>query len=126
MCTCFDVSTAIRFQAAVNLIFQGEELSVPSHMPQLDESGLSVEEHRNLALAVSDLADPQVTFNKRQKRGKYFDEDRAKIAKYAVENGNESAHKRLREQFPNLNEGIFKKLAAAAQSRVQSRNMTNE
>ena len=96
---------------------------MPSHMPQLDESGLSVEEHRNLALAVSD---PQVTFNKRQKRGKYFDEDRAKIAKYAVENGNESAHKRFREQFPNLNEGTFKKLAAAAQSRVQSRNMTNE
>ena len=71
---------------------QTEELSVPSHMPQLHKSGLSIEEHRNFALAVSDIADPQVTSNKHQKRGKYSvytDEDQAKIAKYALENGNE-------------------------------------
>lgn len=65
------------------------------------------------------LADPQVTSNKCQKRGKYFaytDEDRAKIAKYTVETGIESACKGFREQFPNLNESTirnFKKLYLA-------------
>ena len=34
---------------------------VPSHIPELEEApGLSVEEHANLAAAVSDLADPTV------------------------------------------------------------------
>ena len=92
---------------------QVEELSVPSHMLQLHESGLSSEEQRNFALAVSDLVDPQVISNKRQKEGEhsvYTDEDWAKMANYAFENGNKSAHKSFFKQFPNLLMKVLYKL----------------
>ena len=88
-------------------------VSVPSHIPQHTESGLSIEEHANIVTAVSDLADPLITTNKRKKRGKYADEVRARIGKYASENGNERARKHFSVEFPTLNESTirnFKKM----------------
>jgi len=66
--------------------------------------------------ALSDLADPLITTNKRRKRGKYIqytDEIRARIGKYASENGNERARKHFSVKFPTLNESNirnFKKI----------------
>ena len=91
-------------------------VSVPSHLPQHTESGLSIEEHANIVTAVSDLADPLITTNKRKKSGKYIqyaDEVRARIGKYASENGNERARKHFSVEFPTLNESTirnFKKM----------------
>ena len=58
--------------------------SVPSHLPQHHESGLSIEEHANITTSISDLSDPQITTNKRKKRGKYVvyaDKDCARIGR---------------------------------------------
>ena len=92
---------------------KGVPVSVPSHIPQHTESGLSIEEHANIVTAVSDLADPLITTNKRKKRGKYADEVCARIGKYASENGNERARKHFSVEFPTLNESTirnFKKM----------------
>lgn len=43
-------------------------LSIPRHLPQHYKSGLSIEEHTNIALSISDLADPQTTTKKWKKR----------------------------------------------------------
>ena len=59
--------------------------TLPDHTPQQAESGMNVEQFRNVSSAVSDLADPR-TSNKRAARGKYTvytDEDQATIGKYA-------------------------------------------
>lgn len=91
-------------------------VSVPSHLPQHFESGLSVEEHASASTAVSDLADPLITANKRKKRGKYLkytDQDRARIGKYSSENGNERARQHFLAEFPTLHESSirnFKKM----------------
>ena len=84
---------------------------VPSHVPELHETSLSAEEHASVVLAVSDLSDPAVQSNKRQRRGKYSvftDKDRAKIGKYASEHGNERARKWFSKEFPNLHESTIR------------------
>ena len=49
---------------------QSEDIpqSVPSHIPQHHESGLTIQEHANVTTAVSELAD---SCCKRKKRGSY-------------------------------------------------------
>lgn len=85
---------------------------VPSHFPELHETDLGVEEHTNVLLAVSDLADPCSSSSiKRKNRGKYAiytDEDRAKIGKYASEHGNERARKIFIKVFLNLHESTVR------------------
>ena len=68
-------------------------------MPTLGESGLGRVEYNQVAVAVSDLVEPSTS---KRKRGKgsggythYTAEQRAKIGKYTLENGNE----RARRQF---------------------------
>ena len=61
---------------------------VPSHVPQLHATDLSVEDHTNFLLAVLDLADPCYLSSKHQNRGKYAiykEEDQARIGKYDSE-----------------------------------------
>ena len=64
---------------------------------------------------VSNLTDPQLP-RKRKSRGKYIqysDEDRAKIGKYASENGNEKARHHFLGKIPHLSESTvrnFKKM----------------
>ena len=89
---------------------------VPSHILQLHEMDLSMEEHTSVLSAVAVLADPCNPSPKRKKRGKYTiytDQDRAKIGKYASEHGNDRARKKFLKDFPNLHESTvrnFKKL----------------
>ena len=74
------------------------------------------QEHASVVLAVSDLSDPDVQSNKRQRRGKYSvftDKDRAKIGKYASEHGNERARKWFSKEFPNLHESTIRNLNLA-------------
>ena len=52
----------------------------------------------------------------------YSAEDRARIGKYALENGNETARVHFLKKFPNLRESTvrnFKKKQRKAPSRVQ-------
>lgn len=84
--------------------------SVPSHLPQHHESGLSIEEHANIATSISDLSDPHPPA-KRKKRGKYVvysDKDRARIGRYASENGNERARRHFLSEFPTLTESTIR------------------
>lgn len=91
--------------------------TICSHMPDLMESGLGGVEYGNIiANDVPALADPRVEAPKRKCRGKYVvytDEDRAKIGKYACENGNERARRHFSEKIPGLKESTvrnFKKM----------------
>ena len=91
------------FSQTPRVVLETVSSPVPSHIPELGEApGLNVEEHANVAAAVSDLADPA---NKRKSQGKYSvytDEVRAKIGKYALRNGNERARRKFLTDFPKL------------------------
>lgn len=86
------------------------------HLPSRDESGLGIVEYEQVTQEVSDLADPQLTKEKRHRRGtytKYSNKQRADIGKYALENGNERAIRHFSAQFPNLKESTVRNFKKA-------------
>ena len=85
--------------------------TLPNYLPQASECGLGVEEHSTVTAFVSQLANPEPEAKKRKTKGNYThysDEDRAKIGKYATENGNERARKRFLTKFPHLTESTVR------------------
>ena len=90
------------------------------YVPDIDESGLGIQGYENVVSNVIDLTSPspsQLAFSKNQrpKRKSYThftDEQRAEIAKYPAENGNNNAFKHFENEFPDLKESTdsnFKK-----------------
>ena len=81
----------------------------PDGMPSLEEAsrfGVGEVEYQALVNNTSEILSSQ---KKKQRctRGsylKYSDEDRAKIGKYAMENGNERARKKFITKYPTLTE----------------------
>ena len=71
----------------------------PAYLPSAFafESGLGQQEHQNVVSNVVDLANPSTVSSAtgRQSYAHYSDEMRAKIGKYAAENGNEKARRRF-------------------------------
>ena len=89
--------------------------SVPAHMPTLEESGLGVVEYDLIVSTVSELSDPG-TRKKRQKRGTYTHykgKDRARIGKFALENGTVRAVKHFSSEFPGLKESTVRNFKTA-------------
>ena len=85
--------------------------TLPNYLPQVSECGLGVEEHSTVTAFVSQLANPEPEAKKRRTKGNYThysDEDRAKIGKYATENGNERARKHFLTKFPHLTESTVR------------------
>ena len=69
----------------------GAQESVSYFISALEDSGLGREEYDNVSASVSELADPTPAAKKGKTRGRYTPysaEDRARIGKYALENGN--------------------------------------
>ena len=68
---------------------------IPAHVPSVEKSGLGRTKYDEVvANGVPDLANPSPSKRRRATRGKYTvytAESRAKIGKYASENGNERA-----------------------------------
>ena len=88
-----------------------EPSDIPNYLPNASECGLGVEEHSIVTTSVSEFADPEPSRKKRKIRGKYTeytDEDRAKIGRYASENGNEKARKHFLKTFPRLTESTVR------------------
>ena len=86
-----------------------EQLDSPTYLPNTSEYGLGVEEHSIVTTSVSELADPEPSRRKRKNGGKYTeysDKNRAKIGRYACENGNEREQKHVHflKKFPRLTE----------------------
>lgn len=88
----------------------------PAFLPNGFESGLGQQEYQNVVSNVIDLANPSTSSpaTGKQPRGKrnpyvhYSGEIRAKIAKYAAENGNEKARKHFSKDFPDLKESTIR------------------
>ena len=83
----------------------------PAYLPSAFESGLGQQEYQNVVSNVVDLANPSTVSpdtgrqrGKRQSYAHYSGEMRAKIGKYAAENGNEKARKHFSKDFPDLKE----------------------
>ena len=87
-----------------------------TYVPSITESGLGQQEYQNVLSNVVDLttpspAQPDSSKKQRAKRKPYThftDEERAKIAKYAAENGNSNAIKHFEKDFPGLNESTVR------------------
>ena len=103
-------------------------VSLPSHIPTAEESGLGRAEYESvIGRDVAELSDRSPAA-KRRERGKYTmytAEDRAKIGKYALEHGNEKARRRFLTQFPNLKESTVRnfKWAYKDQLHVQRKQL---
>ena len=72
---------------------------------------------------VLDKGEPGLSSRKRKAYAVYKDDDRACIGRYAAENGNASALKRFRSNFPDLSESAvrgFKSKYLAATKQVQT------
>ena len=90
---------------------QDQGVPVPAHIPTLGESGLGAVEYESTVSSVLDLSDPTGTNKKRRQRGTYTHytpSDRAKIGKYALENGNLRALHHFSAEFPNLKESTVR------------------
>ncbi len=97
----------LRYFKPVSQASESQKATVADHMPSQTECGLSVEEHEKVSAVVTRLAEPNISSQKRQPRGKYIiysKEDRAAIGKYASENGNERARVKFTRKYPNLSE----------------------
>ena len=85
-------------------------------LPEASDSGLGQQEYEKVVSNVIDLASPASSSSskKPQERCKrnsyphYSGETRAKIAKYAVENGNTKAVKHFEKEFSNLKESTIR------------------
>lgn len=109
----FRVSTQDKTQSQAHL-----PVTVPSHLPEHLESGLTSEEHACISEGVCDLADP----NKRKSRGRYTvytDEIHARIGRYASMNGNERARKHFMVEYPKLTESSVRNLKKMYLSKVK-------
>ena len=103
-----------------------QQLTVtPSHVPSVQESGLGrLEYDEVVANRVPDLADPSPSKRRRVSRGKYTvytEESRAKIGKYALENGNERARVHFKTQFPNLKESTIRNFKKAYKEQLKKK-----
>ena len=90
---------------------QEERVPVLAHMPTQEDSGLGIVENNSAMSSVSDLCDPTTT-KKRRQRGTYTNytpSDRAKIGKYALENGNLRAMRHFSASYPESTIRNFKK-----------------
>ena len=107
--------------ASSNKNNQTERDSTPSHMPSLESSDLGRVEYDECLEEVSELADPNPS-KKRKLRGAYTaytPTDRAKIGKYAAENGNKNARVHFLKHFPNLNESTVRNFKKAYLERMK-------
>ena len=77
-------------------------ISLPSYIPEQTESGLGWDEHDTVTTAVVDLANSEPDAKRRKTRGKYADQQCAKIGKYSSERGNERARRHFLAEFPGL------------------------
>lgn len=105
---------------------QDHSESFPTHMPNLEESGLGrVEFEHSLKSGVGSLADPaEAATKKRKARGKYVrytTEQRASVGKYALENGNERARRHFSSVFPNISEVLLEILRRPTQKSCNKR-----
>ena len=100
--------------------------SFPTHMPNLQESGLGrVEFEHTIKSGVGSLADPaEAASKKRKARGtylRYTAEQRASIGKYTLENGNERARRHFSAVFPTMSESTIRNLRRPTQKSSNKR-----
>ena len=102
---------------------QEERVPVPAHMPTQEESGLGIVEYNSTMSSVSELCDPTTT-KKRRQRGTYTHytpSDRAKIGKYALENGNLKAMRHFSaSSYPDIKESTIRNFKRAYKERLDS------
>ena len=103
---------------------ESQTIDVPDCMPSLDEArglGLGEVEYKSVLNNASDVV---MNSCKRQRiaRGKYTkysNEDRAKIGKYALENGNERARQHFMIKYPLLTESTVRNFKRAYKEKLQ-------
>ena len=99
-----------------------EPLDIPSYLPNALECGLGIEEHSIVTTSVSEFADPEPSRKKRKIRVNILntrDEDRAKIGRYANENGNKKARKHFFGKFPRLTESTVRNFKAKYMEKIR-------
>ena len=87
----------------------------PEHMPTQEESGLGAIQYESTVNSVAELADPAAA-KKRKPRGSYVHynpKERARIGKYALENGNINTISHFKREFPALKESTVRNFKKA-------------
>lgn len=101
---------------------QSERQIVPSHIPEQEDSGLGRAEYLEVLSHMADISNPESVAGgeslSRKKRGKYehySNEQRIKIGKYVLENGNKRARQQFLSECPQLKENSIWNLKKAYQ-----------
>ena len=101
------------------------DIEVPRCMPSLEEArtlGLGEAEYKRVLNEMSDAVIDTTYKKQRVARGKYTkysNEDRTKIGKYALENGNERARKHFLIKYPLLTESTVRNFKKAYNEKLQ-------
>ena len=85
--------------------------AVCGYLPEQDATSFGTEEYNEVVLSVGNIVDPDRNSSSNRKRGNYKHyppEMRAKIGKYASENGNIRAINHFKAQLPNLTESAVR------------------
>ena len=114
-----------RISRSENSETEQQSIVTPPHVPYVEDSGLGrLEYDEMVANRVPDLADPSPSKRRRVSRGKYTvytAESRAKIGKYALENGNERARLHFKAHFPNLKESTIRNFKKAYKEQLKKK-----
>ena len=96
--------------------------AVCGYLPEQEATSLGTKEYNEVVLSVGNILDPDRNSSSNRKRGNYnhyFPEMRAKIGKYASENGNLRAVNHFKAQLPNLTESTVRTFKKAYQKKLK-------
>ena len=96
--------------------------AVCGYLPEQGATSLGTEEYNEVVLLVGNIVDPDRNSSSHRKRGNYnhySPEMRAKIGKYASENGNLRAINHFKAQLPNRTESTVRTFKQAYQKKLK-------
>ena len=101
--------------------------AVCGYLPEQKAISLGTEEYNEVVLSVRNIVDPDRNSSSNTKRGnynQYSPEMRAKIGKYASENGNLRAIDHFKAQLPNLTESTVRTFKKSISEEIEGNEET--
>ena len=102
---------------------QSTNVAAVRHLPEQEDTFLRDDEYSEVVLSVEHMVDPDDSTSTRKRRNynHYSPEMRAKIGKYASENGNLRAINHFKEQVSNLSESTVRTFKQAYEKKLKEK-----
>ena len=117
--------TVINNETSQDSVPQSQSTNVAAvrYLPEQEDTFLRDDEYSEVVLSVERMVDPDDSTSTRKRRNKnhYSPEMRAKIGKYASENGNLRAINHFKEQVSNLSESTVRTFKQAYEKKLKEK-----